>query len=101
MYHTDRQKAEFKESFAQRRRKQLLVAALIIPIILVVVISEDQGAGTIFGYSAEIYGPVFLIAVIVALLFSLRNWRCPACNKYLGRSINPKFCQSCGVELRS
>jgi len=99
--YNERQKGEFKEAFAQRRRKQLLVAALIVPLVLLVVFSEDQGGGTILGYSAEVFGPIFLAVVVAALLFSLRNWRCPACSKYLGKAMNPKFCQNCGVELRS
>ena len=32
--------------------------------------------------------------------FSFRNWRCPACNGYLGRSMSMNFCPKCGVELR-
>lgn len=98
---TERQKSEFKEAFAQRRRKQIWVAALIIPMVLLVVFSEDRGAGTVLGYSSEVFGPIFLAAVAIAVVFSFRNWRCPACNKYLGRAMNPKFCQNCGVELRS
>ena len=101
MQYNERQKTEFKETFAQRRRKQLMVAALIIPIVLLAVFYEDSGADTILGYSSEVFGPVFLGVVVVALIFSFRNWRCPGCNKYLGRSINPKFCQNCGVELRN
>jgi hypothetical protein len=92
---------EFKESFAQRRKKQLLMAALLIPLILVAVLAEDRGADTILGYSVEVFGPIFFAVVVAALLFSLRNWRCPACSKYLGRSMNPKFCQNCGVELHN
>jgi predicted RNA-binding Zn-ribbon protein involved in translation (DUF1610 family) len=34
------------------------------------------------------------------LVFSLRNWRCPACNKYLGKGTLPHYCPNCGVELR-
>jgi len=101
LQYTDRQKMEFKESFAQRRKKQLLIAALIIPLVLVVVFSEDRGAGTVLGYSSDVFGPVFFVGVVAALLFSFRNWRCPACSKYLGRSMNPKFCQNCGVELHN
>jgi rRNA maturation endonuclease Nob1 len=33
------------------------------------------------------------------LIFSLFNWRCPSCNKYLGKAINAKFCAKCGVQL--
>jgi len=33
-------------------------------------------------------------------VFSLYNWRCPACNKYLGKQRSPKYCSKCGVALQ-
>jgi hypothetical protein len=44
--------------------------------------------------------PLSFVLVAGALIFSLRNWRCPACNRYLGRTFNPRYCQGCGFELR-
>jgi hypothetical protein len=34
------------------------------------------------------------------LIYGTINWKCPKCNKGLGRLINPKYCPNCGVELR-
>jgi len=97
---TEPQKRELKEVYGKRRRNQIVLAALILPLILVVVFSEDRNSGTLLGYSVQEAGPVFLAVILGALVFSFRNWRCPACNKYLGRNLNPKFCHHCGVELR-
>jgi rubrerythrin len=36
-----------------------------------------------------------------AVVFSLFNWRCPACSSYLGKRFNPRFCPSCGAQLHS
>ena len=41
-----------------------------------------------------------MIGLAAAILFSLWNWRCPSCGKYLGRATNPSFCPKCGVKLR-
>jgi len=45
---------------------------------------------------------VYLICAVSigGLLASIINWRCPACNKYLGRSMDPKVCRKCGVKLQ-
>jgi hypothetical protein len=45
---------------------------------------------------------VYLIcaASIGGLLVSAINWRCPACSKYLGRSMDPKVCKKCGAKLQ-
>ncbi|TMQ49613.1 MAG: hypothetical protein E6K73_09610 [Candidatus Eisenbacteria bacterium] len=53
-----------------------------------------------YGLSPVVFGPAFLVLVAAAVIFSFANWRCPACNGYLGRGINPKFCSKCGTELR-
>ena len=42
-----------------------------------------------------------LIGVVVALAFSLWNWRCPGCNSYLGRRFfGVRHCTSCGAQLQ-
>jgi hypothetical protein len=41
-----------------------------------------------------------LTSVVLALLGSLWNWRCPHCSKYFGKKFFfLKFCPNCGVEL--
>jgi hypothetical protein len=73
-----------------------------LPLAAVVfAVAVFRGTGpTLFGIPADVAGPVFLVLVLGALAFTLRNWRCPACEKYLGRSFNPKHCQNCGIQLR-
>jgi MFS family permease len=68
-------------------------------LLLAFAFFENRDAATVFGLPAQIAGPVLIALVLGVLLFSFRNWRCPACNKYLGRAIHPKFCQNCGVAL--
>jgi hypothetical protein len=99
LQYSEDQKAEFKQLYATRRRNQLMVSIPLVPLILAVVLTEDRAAGTILGLSRQVVGPIFLAVVGAVLFYSFRNWRCPACNKYLGRGVNPQHCQNCGVEL--
>lgn len=71
MEYTEEQETAFKQQFAERRRRQIVVA-----------------------------GPAFVVLVISALAFSLWNWRCPACNRYLGKGARPRFCAKCGAPLQ-
>ena len=41
---------------------------------------------------------VVFIAAFIG--FSAVNWRCPACNKYLGPDINRRICRKCRTRLR-
>jgi hypothetical protein len=99
LQHSEAQKAEFRQLYATRRRNQLMVNIPPVAVIIGVVLPEDRAAGTILGLSRQVVGPIFLAIVAAALFYSFRNWRCPACHKYLGRGFNPRHCQNCGVEL--
>jgi hypothetical protein len=90
--YTDHQKAEFKAEFATRRRRQWLTMLPALAVLVIVVVSGRQ-TGNGFGLGAA------LVAVGV-VVFSLINWRCPACGRYLGRTFNPAFCARCGIALR-
>ena len=100
MEYTDGQKALFKTTFAARRRKQRFLAVPLIAIFIVFAVFRDRKQSELFGLSAAIWGPMFLILVAGAVIFSFVNWKCPACNKYLGKNTNPIFCSKCGVELQ-
>ena len=100
MLRTQEQQEEIQALFALKRRRQILLAIPLIPVLIVVLVSRDFGDGVLFGIPSEVWGPVFLVLAIGALLFSLWNWRCPACEKYLGKAISPRFCPKCGVALQ-
>jgi hypothetical protein len=62
--------------------------------------TEDEQAGTLLWVPELIAGPLMLFGVPGALIYSYKNWRCPACNKYLGSSLFRKTCPACGIEVR-
>lgn len=99
MQYTEQQKDEFRQEFARRRKRQLMLAVPIIGLFVLKIFFRTGGkGGALYEFlNSEI--PIFiLIALIIgALLFSLKNWRCPACNAYLGRDASPRFCPKCGV----
>ncbi|GAB4372907.1 MAG: hypothetical protein Kow0062_09610 [Acidobacteriota bacterium] len=98
MQYTEEQKAMFKAQFSARRRRQIIVAIPFIAIVLLLVFS--QGKDAILGIPIAMAGAAGLVLILGGLVFSFYNWRCPACNRYLGKAINPGFCARCGVELR-
>lgn len=100
MEYTEEQKAAFKQQFAERRKRQIVLAVpLVVLFVAFAILSDDKGSG-ILGLPMTVAGPVFAVFVIGAVAFSLWNWRCPACNRYLGKGASPRFCAKCGVPLR-
>ena len=100
MNHTPEQERAFKETFAVRRRRQILIAVPLVVTMFAFIVGTEEQAETIFGFPLAVAAPVFFAFIAGALIFSFKNWRCPACDKYLGTVWNPLQCHSCGVALQ-
>ncbi|MGH7470954.1 MAG: hypothetical protein ACRENP_23650 [Longimicrobiales bacterium] len=87
--------AEFK----RRRARQLLASGLAI-IVIVPMFFGGPGRDGVGGMSESTFLTLAMVLLAGAAIYSLINWRCPACTRYLGRSINPAFCAKCGAQLR-
>lgn len=75
-----------KEIFKRTKKRQIIISiAAICAVILAYVEGFQQAA---------------LVIVIGLVVFSRLNWKCPNCNKYLGKGTNPKHCNHCGEELQ-
>lgn len=99
MEYTDEQKEQFRREFAEKRRRQIMLAIPLVPIALLFVLSDDRhGTPLIHLPSAVII--LGFIVIVGALAFSFKNWRCPGCGKYLGRTLGPRHCPKCGIALR-
>jgi len=88
---SDRVVAEFK-----RRRKRHVIALILSLLGLFALVAAKNGVFVPPGYLVAVVAGV----VVGAAWFMLYNWRCPACRKMLGRSLNPNFCSRCGAPLR-
>ena len=101
MTYTEEQKAAFRIEFAARRKKQRLVSIpLAVLMIGVLLVLDEKAKGPVFGVSPAIVVAALTAVLIAGVVFSLRNWRCPACRRYLGKHMNPSFCHRCGIPLR-
>jgi hypothetical protein len=93
--YTQEQLSGFKAEFARRQKRQLGVAAVILAGLVSMMLLRDR---------APLDSPVGLTVVIAAMaaifVFTFQNWRCPACQKYLGKGGFPRFCPRCGVPLK-
>lgn len=101
MEYTDQQKQAFRNQFKIRRQRQLMFFYSPLAILAILAFAVDETTGLILGYiPASALVPVVIVALVGALIFSFKNWRCPACNSYFGKAYNPSFCSKCGVKLR-
>ena len=100
MDYTESQLSSFKSEFARRKRNQLIAASPIIAAMIGFVLFESELQEALSGVPqwAAISSGVALVGSL--LLFSWRTWRCPACDKYFGKSTSMAHCPSCGVVLK-
>lgn len=98
MEFTEEQKRGFKDKFSVLRKRQLIATIPVVAIIAFAVLADEK-TGEALGISPMIWGPIVAIYVAGLVVFSIRNWRCPACDKYLGRGFSPKYCPKCGAPL--
>jgi hypothetical protein len=86
--------------FRRRRTRQLIAVVPFVAALIPLFMLEDAGPEGLFGIPAVVVGSVCGAVVIAGFIFSLMNWRCPACRCYLGKAISPRFCQKCGAQLQ-
>jgi len=80
--YTDAQRSAIRAAFVRKRRRQIVLAILLLPKI-VEALADKKGETTtvwFFGLSPNVASWVFLVLAVARLLFSLRNWRWPACS---------------------
>jgi hypothetical protein len=83
-------------AFQARKRRQVRVS-VPFAILLVFLVVRFRAHGLAVG---EVHLPATALAlpiVVGLLIFSVRNWRCPACDRYLGKSMAHRSCPHCGA----
>jgi hypothetical protein len=100
MAYNDPYHRDIRKQYETRRLRQLIVIVPVIPMILAFATANEETKAVLGFIPIHIYTPILFVVLVAALVFSVVNWRCPACNTYLGKRADPKFCDKCGVRLK-
>lgn len=93
--------SSIKAEFLKRRMRYWAAMPLMfIGMAFLIAIDRVPGPETVFGVPLVIAKWVPYVAFLFYGGICLVVWRCPACRRLLGKSINPHACRKCGVELR-
>ncbi len=88
-----------KETFKKRKKRQIIIAIPLVLAVFYLGFSSEQQTD-VAGNNNQAYVTIACIVLVTCgVILSLINWRCPSCNKYLGKKFSPKFCSSCGTAL--
>lgn len=94
-----REQGHIRDEFRRRQTRQFFAIAVTLLLLLSLVLFHTRP--DLFGRELS-RGEASLaqLAVIAAFgVFSVINWRCPSCNKYLGANIYRRECGRCGSRL--
>lgn len=91
---------EIIQEFQKRKRRQLYLIAPVTVIGFIIFELTRESISTYFGLSQDTSVILASLMLITIFFFSVRNWRCPACDTYLGKMLNPKHCPHCGIKLQ-
>jgi hypothetical protein len=89
----------FRHDFYNRRLRQVLLLIPFGPAVWIFMWMTRGGPDEWLGIERGAWIGASLLIVFACALFSLVNWRCPACGAYLGKRFSPRFCASCGARL--
>lgn len=91
-------------SFQKRFRRQLGFSGLGIVAVALIFVAERYGKQS-GSKDIDATGALLLAGMVASLagaaIGSAINWRCPSCNRYLGKRFSPAFCSHCGVQLKA
>jgi hypothetical protein len=90
---------QIRKDFGIRQGRQFL--AISVALLLVVLLTLVHKRQDLFGELSKNAILGLQLLVIAAFIgFSFTNWRCPACEKYMGQDISRRICRKCGTRLR-
>jgi hypothetical protein len=76
-----------------------MVTLPMVSVFLLIGLGGGSRGGDVLGIPMQIWTTIAIVLVAGLVFFSFQNWRCPACNGYLGKGWGPRFCPKCGVAL--
>jgi protein-S-isoprenylcysteine O-methyltransferase Ste14 len=96
---SDKDGRQIMKDFAVRRERQLLAIVAALFLVFFFALLHKRPTALIELSGETIFGAqVIVIAAFIG--FTVFNWRCPLCNKFVGSDINRRFCRQCGSRLR-
>jgi len=92
------QNSEIYAIFAKRKKRQNWITTIMVVMIIGMVPFRSFTASLPNPFqNILVWGGILFISALIVLSFI--NWRCPSCERWLGRETKMAYCQHCGAKL--
>ncbi|NWF99093.1 MAG: hypothetical protein HXY52_09225 [Nitrospirae bacterium] len=81
----------------KKNRQYLAIAITLLLLVVCILVYKRSDIFGVVSKNAILSAQLIIIALFI--IFSIINWRCPFCNRYLGHDINRQRCSKCGKRL--
>ncbi len=98
MKHTSDPEKVIRIFHTRQNRQILAIAAALFLVLLTAVVHKRPDLFGVFTKNLLFGIQAVIIGAFIG--FSAVNWRCPSCNKFLGRDVHQDACRRCGARLR-
>jgi uncharacterized membrane-anchored protein len=100
MTETTQDPARVKAEFKKRRTMLRLLLVPMALLLVAIVFLDESPTQSLLGIPAVGWIVLLVVALAGFVFYSVRYWRCPACNGWFGSRQSMRNCPKCGVELR-
>lgn len=90
---------DFRIEFKNRETRQY-AAMILIPLFYIVAIFIYLLLENKLGKINKPISGVMIAIIIIPVIVSVINWRCPRCGNFFGKRINIEYCQYCKLKLK-
>ena len=91
------EESEIYALFAKRKKRQKWITIIII-LVIIISLPVKAMLGDLSELMQNIIIWLFIIFAISLFVFTFFNWRCPSCDRSLGRNTEIAHCMHCGVK---
>ena len=88
------------EEFKRRRSVQWKVTIGVICCGLLIVMGQAQLQRWQMHSQEPLFAALVVSLMAGCMILTFRNWRCPGCDRYLRKHLNPHVCPACGIPLQ-
>lgn len=85
--------------FSARKLAQIIAISVTLALFVMIAFGMNHG---LFGdmFSGATLASVQILLALAFINFTVFNWRCPSCKKFLGSGIVQDLCRNCGAKFK-